>query len=219
MLAAIRTLYVATTNPGKLREFAGAAASHGVSVLALPNLQRIPACEEDGSTFEENARKKALHFAAYAPGPVFADDSGICVDMLGGAPGVYSARFAGEGATDAQNNTKLLEEVRRAEIERGRAGQDNPVRSAHYVCAIALASKDELVARVEGRVSGILALEPRGTGGFGYDPYFYYPPLGKTFAELLPDEKFQVSHRGRAFRKLLDAIEALQPPAALRQSS
>lgn len=219
MQAAIRTLYVATTNPGKLREFAGAASAHGVSILAVPGLERIPACVEDGATFEENARKKALHFAAYAPGAVFADDSGICVDMLGGAPGVYSARFAGEGATDAQNNQKLLEQIERVERETRLSGAKSPARTAHYACVIALAGKAGLLATVEGRVSGTLVLQPRGTGGFGYDPYFYYPPFGKTFAELSPEVKFQVSHRGHAFRKLLEAIEAPQQQAANRQST
>ncbi len=193
------TLYLASFNPGKLREFREAARARGVSVELLPGIQNLPPCVEDGLTFEENARKKALHYSAYAEGLVFADDSGISVDALRGLPGLYSTRFAGRGADDANNNAKLLTELRRVQ------GLE---RSAHYVCVIALAQGGRALTVVEGRAHGILLDAPRGAGGFGYDPLFFFPPLSKTFAELSPEEKFAVSHRGEAFGKLLDYLKA-----------
>jgi XTP/dITP diphosphohydrolase len=215
-------LYLASSNPGKLREFSTAATARGILVESLPQFESLPACIEDGTTFEENACKKAVHYSRYGVGPVFADDSGISVDALGGAPGVFSARFAGTGATDEENNRKLLEELRRAEtlVEgwesfqaplEGRgvvpAPEYQPIRrSAHYVCVIALAQGGRILCVTEGRADGFILDEPRGTGGFGYDPYFFYPPLGKTFAELKAEEKFEVSHRGKAFRQLLDQL-------------
>jgi XTP/dITP diphosphohydrolase len=224
-------LYLASSNPGKLREFREAASARGIPVEPLPGIESLPACIEDGRTFEENARKKALHYSAYVSGPVFADDSGICVDALRGAPGVFSARFAGPVATDDENNRKLLEELRRVEGELRRvetaieglspaslraaleergiapAVEYQPIRrTAHYVCVIALAQCGQILCVTEGRADGVILDEPRGTGGFGYDPYFFYPPLGKTFAELKAEEKFAVSHRGKASRKLLDFL-------------
>ena len=217
-------LYLASSNPGKLREFSGAALARGIRVEPLPRIESLPACIEDGKTFEENARKKALHYSAYVSGPVFADDSGIKVDALGGAPGIFSARFAGPEATDNENNRKLLDELHRVETatpgsspasfrtpfeERGIATaiKDQPSRrAAHYVCVIALAQDGRILHVTEGRADGVILDEPKGTGGFGYDPYFFYPPLGKTFAELKPEEKFAVSHRGKAFRQLLDFL-------------
>jgi XTP/dITP diphosphohydrolase len=222
-------LYLASSNPGKLREFRAAAAARGMLVEPLPRIASLPACIEDGRTFEENARKKALHYSAYIAGPVFADDSGISVDALLGAPGVFSARFAGPDATDEEDNRKLLEELRRAEEElhsaEAAAASSSPEllrvpreergitlavenelssRAAHYVCVIALAHSGRILCVTEGRADGVILDEPRGAGGFGYDPYFFYPPLGKTFAELEAEEKFVVSHRGKAFRQLLD---------------
>jgi XTP/dITP diphosphohydrolase len=215
-------LYLASSNPGKLREFREAAAARGIAVEPLPGIESLPACIEDGRTFEENARKKALHYSAYVSGSVFADDSGISVDALRGAPGVFSARFARPDATDNENNRKLLEELRRVETagsgpassraaigERGipPCVENQPSRrAAHYVCVIALAQCGRILCVTEGSAHGVILDEPRGTGGFGYDPYFFYPPLGKTFAELKPEEKFAVSHRGEAFRKLLDLL-------------
>ena len=194
-------LYLASANPGKLREFRAAAVARGIAVEAVPGIESLPFCLEDGPTFEANARKKALHYSAYADGPVFADDSGICVDALGGGPGIHSARFAGPEADDTANNQRLLAELRRVEQ---RAGL-NPalMRAAHYVCVIALAERGRIITAVEGCADGIIIAAPRGSGGFGYDPHFFYAPLGKTFAELSPEEKFAVSHRGEAFRKLL----------------
>ena len=222
-------LYLASSNPGKLREFRAAAAARGVTVETLPRFAELPACIEDGMTFEENARKKAIHYSRISPGRVFADDSGLCVDVLDGAPGIHSARFAGTEATDEQNNQRLLAELRRVEtgtatnrnskIETGNSMHPSRVpnfdfrvspsschRSAHYICVIALAEAGHMVTIVEGRADGLILTEPKGAGGFGYDPYFFYPPLGKTFAEMLPEEKFVVSHRGVVFRKLLDYL-------------
>jgi XTP/dITP diphosphohydrolase len=202
-------LYLASTNPGKLREFRQGAQRYGVSVESLPNLANLPLCLEDGSTFEENARKKALFYSKTTEGTVFAEDSGLSVNVLGGGPGIYSARFAGAGATDAANNEKLLAEMRRLETSTTRVaeGPAPPGHSAHYTCAIALADRGRLVTLVQGRVEGVILESPRGSGGFGYDPLFFYPPLGQTFAELTSEEKFRVSHRGEAFRKLLEYIK------------
>ncbi len=205
-----RSLYLASSNPGKLREFRGAAAARGVVVETLPHFDDLTICVEDGATFEENARKKAVHYSRIFPGLVFADDSGLSVDALGGRPGVYSARFAGPDATDEQNNEWLLAELHRVEATwRAQAGASPQPhgrfnRAAHYDCVIALAEHGKVLTVVEGRAAGLIIDAPRGSGGFGYDPYFFYPPLGKTFAEISPDEKFPVSHRGAAFRKLLD---------------
>jgi len=205
-LAADTTLYVASSNPGKLREFREAAALRSVSVEPMPHLSQAPACFEDGSTFEANARKKAIHYSRGFSGLVFADDSGLCVDALGGAPGVYSARYAGPDATDEQNNVRLLTELHRLEAAQSRDPKIEFNRAAHYVCAIALARSGQVLATVEGRVDGVIVDEPRGSNGFGYDPYFFYPPYGKTLAEVTAEEKFAVSHRGIAFRSLLDAL-------------
>ena len=206
------SLYLASANPGKLREFREAAGALGLDVEPVPGIRRLPPCVEDGATFEENARKKSLHYSAFVDGLVFADDSGILVDALGGAPGVRSARFAAPDADDAQNNRKLLMELRSVEAASGVSRQPRETapssRAAHYICVIALAESGRILTTVEGRADGIIVDEPHGAGGFGYDPYFFYPPLGKTFAELTPKEKFGVSHRGAAFRRLLDFLRA-----------
>ena len=181
------TLYCATGNPGKLREFQLAAG--GVEIAILPGLRDLPAFLETGDTFEENAVAKALYYAPHAPGRLFADDSGLEVEALGGAPGVRSARFAGG---DEANRRALLASLR---------GVDD--RHARFVCAIALAERDHLIARFHGAVEGLIAAEPRGTQGFGYDPLFYYPPFGCTFAEVSASRKFAVSHRGQALRAML----------------
>lgn len=205
-------LYLASSNPGKLREFNHAAELRSVEVLVRPGFASLPVCIEDGSSFEENARKKAIHYSQGFEGLVFADDSGICVDALGGAPGIYSARFAGPRATDEQNNQRLLADLHQAEARHRVEAMDTPQpdkhfnRAAHYICVIALAQAGEVLTVVEGRVDGVIVDEPRGSGGFGYDPYFLYPALGKTLAEIHPEEKFAVSHRGAAFRRLLDYL-------------
>ena len=189
-------LYCATGNPGKLREFRQAAQGReGIEIEILPGFEGLPPCEETGSGFEENAVLKARHYGKYAPGPLFADDSGLEVDALGGAPGIYSARFAGSNATDEKNNRLLLERLR---------GGTN--RNARFVCAIALIEGGQLRGVFHGVVAGRITDEPRGTAGFGYDPLFYYPPFGCTFGEASPEQKFSVSHRGQALRALLDSL-------------
>jgi len=193
------TVYLASTNPGKLREFRQAADARGIEVELLPGIENLPVCVEDGNTFEANARKKALHYSQWTESLVFADDSGLCVDALGSGPGVFSARYAGPEADDETNNRKLLSEL---------AGVPRSKRSAHYDCVIALARRGKILAVVEGKAGGLIQDEPQGTGGFGYDPYFFYPPLNRTFAELSLEEKYAVSHRGKAFKKLLNYLQS-----------
>jgi XTP/dITP diphosphohydrolase len=213
------TLFLASTNPGKLREFQDAAAGMDVIVRPVPGISDLPPCVEDGCTFEANARKKALHYAAHRDGLIFADDSGLSVEALNGAPGVYSARFSGPGATDESNNRKLVlhlhrEAAQRADPESLRVTVGPaPLAGfpAHYTCVIALAEGERILTIVEGGCDGVILDSPHGHGGFGYDPYFFYPPLGKTFAELTPEDKFRVSHRGIAFRKLLESLSEALP--------
>lgn len=193
-------VYCATTNPGKLREFRLAAATFGqgrVQVEALPQMDGIPAPAETGRTFEENATAKATYYSRYAPGPLFADDSGLEVDALGGRPGVHSARFAGPDADDEANNRKLLELL---------AGVSD--RKARFVCVIALAEAGRLLATFHGVVEGRIAEEPRGPNGFGYDPLFYFEPFQATFGEVSAEQKMLVSHRGQALRRLMEWLTA-----------
>jgi XTP/dITP diphosphohydrolase len=209
-----KLLFLASTNLGKLREFRLAAAETGIEVQPVPAMTGLPPCVEEGSTFEANARKKALYYASHTRGTVFADDSGICVDALGGAPGVHSARFSGQDATDERNNQKLISELRRQSEKPGAAsGLRVPIAyppfsgfPAHYACVIALAQGEQILTVVEGCCDGVIIDTPRGSGGFGYDSYFFYPPLNSTFGELSGEEKFRVSHRGIAFRKLLQSL-------------
>jgi len=193
-------LYAATSNAGKLAEFRVAArqASAPLLIQAVPGMASLPACVEDGLTFEENARKKAEHYSRLASGLLFADDSGLEVQALGGAPGLHSARYAGPGASDARNNDKLLAALRDLEPDR---------RQARFVCVIALAEAGCVLAVFQGAAEGVILKAPRGSNGFGYDPLFLFPPLGRTFAELSPEEKLQFSHRGRAFRALLSWLK------------
>jgi XTP/dITP diphosphohydrolase len=190
---------IATSNQGKLRDFMGAAVLHGITVEGLANFATLPEAVEDGETFEENARKKAEHYSRYAAGElVLADDSGLSVDALDGAPGVYSARYAvdemGGNKIDVANNAKLLRELGTvAEIG----------RTARFVCVISAARDGREVVHFRGAAEGSILREARGRAGFGYDPLFYFPALGKTFAELTPTEKAQVSHRGAALAKFL----------------
>jgi len=202
------TLYCATTNPGKLREFRLAAerwSGQAIAVETVPGLKEIEPPEETGATFAENAALKAVYYSRFAPGPVFADDSGLAVDALGGAPGVYSARYAGPAATDADNNALVLERMQ---------GEAN--RRARFVCVIALAAQGAVVDTFEGVVEGELLEAPRGAGGFGYDPLFYYPPFGCTLAEASAEQKLAVSHRGQAlsalFHSRFGSISSSAPP-------
>jgi XTP/dITP diphosphohydrolase len=176
-------VYCATSNPGKLREFQLAAPDF--DVRALP--KSIPPPDETGDTFEANAIEKAVAYGQHVNGYLFADDSGLEVDALNGAPGVHSARYAGAHATDAANNTLLLERLRGAEN-----------RSARFVCVIALMHEGKLVKTFRGAVEGRIIDEARGFGGFGYDPLFYCPEFGCTFGEAAIEQKMQVSHRAQA---------------------
>ena len=188
-------LYCATTNAGKLREFR-LAAGLGFEIEPL-GLQGIVPPDETGATFEENARQKALYYAPHAPGPLLAEDSGLEVDALGGAPGIYSARFAGAGATDRDNNNLLIERM---------AGVTD--RRARYVCAIAVVAQGEVQAVFRGTMEGQILTAARGEGGFGYDPYFYYPPFGATLAEVPSERTFEASHRRRALDELFSWLGA-----------
>jgi XTP/dITP diphosphohydrolase len=187
------TVYCATSNPGKLREFQAAAPDFEVRRLEAD----VPPPEEHGATFEENAVLKALYYGRFAQGYLFADDSGLEVDALGGAPGVHSARFAGPEAGDAANNALLLERL---------AGVRN--RAARFVCVIALVRDGRLVRTFRGKVEGRILEEPRGTGGFGYDPLFYHEPLGCTLGEAKLEDKMRVSHRARALAAMFDHLRA-----------
>lgn len=189
-------LLLGSSNEGKLREYA-ALAANDFSLELLPRFHELPRFSEDAPTFADNAAGKALHYSRFANEIVFADDSGLAVAALGGAPGVRSARYAGKNATDAERNAKLLAELR------GKQGEE---RRAKFVCVIAAAKAGKMLAVVSDCVEGMIAEEPRGVKGFGYDPLFYYAALGKTFAELSAAEKNQLSHRGKAFCKLRDAL-------------
>jgi len=193
-------LYCATGNAGKLREFRLAAGHAPVEIELVPGFRELPPAVEDGATFEENAIRKAQHYARYVSGPLFADDSGLEVDALGGAPGVYSARYSGPDATDKSNNRLLLENLR---------GVEN--RSARFVCAVALVDADGVIGVYHGAVEGRILDAPRGAGGFGYDPLFYYPPFDCTFGEAGEEQKFSVSHRGQALRAMLDGLKVSRP--------
>ncbi|GGA59512.1 hypothetical protein GCM10011507_08700 [Edaphobacter acidisoli] len=194
------TLYVATTNPGKLRDFA-AAANSSVTIEPLPGLKEIPAPPEDEPTFEGNARAKAVYYSQHAPGKIIlADDSGLEVDALAGAPGVRSARYAEDlnfpvppdTSTDERNNLCLLEAL-------SHIPDPHPAR---YHCVLAAARDGEIIATAHGTVEGEIQNAPRGTLGFGYDPLFYLPEQNKTMAELDAQTKLAFSHRGRALLAL-----------------
>jgi XTP/dITP diphosphohydrolase len=197
-------LYFASSNPGKLAEFRALAESYAngehasVSVDLLPRFKSLPAFEENAPTFGENALGKALYYSQLSEEILFADDSGLAVDALSGAPGVQSARYGGPHATSAQRIAKLLDELR---------GKTEAERAAHFCCVIAVIRKGLPVAIVSNRVDGVILEAPRGSSGFGYDPVFYLPALGKSFAELSAAEKNQHSHRGKAFRRMLALLD------------
>ena len=198
----MRRILIATSNPGKLRDFAGAAAPHDVEIASLANFASLPEVKEDGDTFEANARKKAEHYSRYAAGDiVLADDSGLEVDALGGAPGVHSARYAADqphlltnNTDDQANNARLLRELKKVLPEK---------RTGRFVCVIAAARDGETLAVFRGQAEGLILDRPRGSNGFGYDPLFYFPQLQKTLAQLTSEEKARYSHRGEAFRKFI----------------
>jgi len=185
--------FLASSNPGKLAEYRELARGSGVIVELLPRFAEFPAFEESAPTFAENSARKALHYSRFTDDAVLADDSGLVVAALGGAPGVHSARYAGPGATDADRVEKLLREMR------GKVGAE---RLARFVCVTALAKAGRAIAVVSDLTHGVITEEPRGAGGFGYDPVFLFEELGRTYAELTRDEKNTYSHRGKSFSKL-----------------
>ena len=199
-------LRAATSNAGKLAELLRAFAEEGAAapqfemafeIASLDGIRDIQPPEETGATYEENASLKAIYYSQFTGDPVLAEDSGLEVAALDGAPGVRSARYAGEAASDEENNAKLLRAMTGVE-ERG----------AQFVSVIAVAQRGVLLASSRGTVAGLILDAPRGKNGFGYDPLFFYPPFGRTFAEVDPERKFQVSHRGNALRRLVQALRA-----------
>jgi len=191
-------LLLATGNPGKVREIRRALEGLPLEVVSLDDVLPVPPPAERGKTFAENARAKVLYYSQRWPGPVVAEDSGLEVEALDGAPGVRSARFSAPRPSDEKNIRKVLRLL---------AGIPRPRRKARFVCVMVLAVRGRIVGEFRGEVRGRIGLAPRGASGFGYDPLFYYPPLGKTFAELPPDVKNGISHRGRAVRKLRAFVE------------
>lgn len=200
------TLLVATTNRGKLREVRAALGCLPVKIMTLDDFPRWPEPVEDAETFEGNARLKALHYARLSGGWALADDSGLEVDALGlpqsgvAAPGVRSARYAGPVRDDAANNSKLIEQL---------AGVPTERRTARFRCAIALADSEGVLATASGVLEGRIVDKPRGNNGFGYDPHFYVPEHDLTTAEMTPDQKNRISHRGQALRAIRPEIERL----------
>jgi XTP/dITP diphosphohydrolase len=193
-------LHYSSSNPGKLREFALAAkdaAALPLVVAPLPALAEIPAPAEDASSFEGNAVAKAGYYSGFSSALVLADDSGLEVEALGGEPGVHSARHAGMGASDLENNELVLRRMQ---------GQAN--RSARFVCVLALARAGQIIQTFRGTVEGEILDRMQGSNGFGYDPLFFYPPFGRSFGELAVEEKFAVSHRGKALKALLEYLHA-----------
>jgi XTP/dITP diphosphohydrolase len=190
-------LFLASSNAGKLREYVELARGSGVAIELLPRFGEFPSFEESAPTFAENSAGKALHYCRFTDEAVLADDSGLVVPALGGAPGVHSARYAGPGASDADRVRKLLREMR------DKTGAE---RRARFVCVTAVARSGRAVAVVSDLASGVITEEPRGTGGFGYDPIFLFEELGRTYAELTAEQKNVYSHRGKSFRKLLYMI-------------
>jgi XTP/dITP diphosphohydrolase len=198
-----KTLVIATKNQGKVREFKSLLEPLGFTIKCLADFAAISEIVEDGDTFYANALKKAKIAALELGLSVIADDSGLCVDALDDQPGVRSARYAGEDASDALNNQKLLTELKQRVHKDG-----GELSKARFVCALVLYNPEhEQIVNVEGTCSGFIISEPQGEGGFGYDPLFYLPEFKKTMAELTAEEKNKVSHRGSALRQLLSHLE------------
>ncbi len=197
-------LLLATTNQGKAKEIKSFLGELPLEISTLQELNLKNAFRERGQTFAENARGKSLFYSKHWQGLTLAEDSGLEIEHLKGAPGVISARFSGRLATDEKNNQKVLELMK---------GVPSEKRKARFVSCMILAQKGKIIKEIEETAEGRVASEKRGGYGFGYDPIFYYPPLGKTFAELLPEEKNRVSHRGRALKKLKEfLLEYLDSP-------
>ena len=190
-------LLIATTNPSKIEEIRTILAGLPIELQTLASYPGIPAPEETGTAFADNARQKALHYAAASHELTVAEDSGLEIDGLDGAPGVHSARF--NGTTYAEKFQRIYDQLRQRGVTAG---------SARFVCALALADRGRIIYETRRTVEGALAASPRGRGGFGYDPIFLYPPYGRTLAEVSPDEKAAVSHRGQAFRALREFLGA-----------
>ena len=190
------SIVIATRNKGKVNEIRELLKSYDIDIKGLDDFGPIPEVKEDGNTFEDNAYLKASFTAKVLGLPALADDSGLVVEALDGAPGIYSARYAGESATDQENNIKLLKEMN---------GKTN--RKAHFETAIIIAVPRGPALTYIGKVEGEIAESPEGDNGFGYDPLFYYPPMSKTFARMSPDEKNSVSHRGKAMRDLIGEFD------------
>jgi len=193
-------LLVATGNAGKLKEIRALLQDCDIEIIGLDQLDNPPEVVEDGETFTENACKKAREMAAFSGMLTLADDSGLAVDALAGAPGVHSARYAGEQGADEENNRKLLKEM---------SGVADPDRKAAFHCVMALAWPDGRCQTFDGKISGVLLHEKRGSGGFGYDPLFLVPEYGKTTAELPFEIKNRISHRGAALRQVVPILKEL----------
>jgi len=196
-------LLIATSNRGKFREVRALLGGTEFDLLSLADFSELPEALEDGTTFEENACKKALHYQRLTAVPTLADDSGLEVDILGGAPGVHSARFAGRQGDDAANNAKLVSLVKGVPLER---------RTARFRCVMALANEGRIIATSQGSVAGLIVDDPRGDKGFGYDPHFLLPQLDLTKSQLSLEVKNQLSHRGQALRAILPEIRQLWQP-------
>ncbi len=193
-----KKLFLASGNPGKLNEFRALAEGHDLALELLPGFGDLPEFPETAPTFAENAAGKALYYSRHCDGLVFADDSGLVIPALNGAPGVLSARYAGPGASNEQKIAKLLQELR------DKRGAE---RAAYFVCVIAVARHGGARVVVSGKVEGDILEAPRGRGGFGYDPIFYFPALQRSFAELTSEEKNEHSHRGKAFRRMMEVLD------------
>ncbi|MFH2093281.1 MAG: XTP/dITP diphosphatase [Pseudomonadota bacterium] len=191
-------LVLATTNQGKTREIKALLNGFDIEIKDLSDFGPIPEVIEDGKTFDDNAYLKASFTARVLGYPVMADDSGLCVESLDGAPGVFSARYAGQDATDADNVQKMLADLK-----------DSKNRNAAFKCVISIAVPTGAALTYEGECKGVITTEPAGENGFGYDPLFYYPDLGRTFAQLSMEEKSQVSHRGKALKQVADEMDKI----------
>ncbi len=194
----VTTLVIATKNKGKTAEIRNLLKDFPVNIMNIADFGPIPPVEENGTTFDENAYKKASFTSRVLGFPALADDSGLIVDALGGAPGVYSARYAGEKASDDERCAKLLQEM-----------EGKTDRKAAFECVISIAVPTGPALTYEARCEGLIVEKPAGSNGFGYDPIFYYPPLNKTFAELTIEEKSKVSHRGKALGEIISEFDNL----------
>lgn len=193
----IAVVLLASSHRGKLREYRRLAVSAAIELDLMPDFQKLPRFDESAPTFAENSAGKALHYSQFTSELVLADDSGLVIPALGGAPGVQSARYAGPDATDADRTQKLLKEME---------GMQGGQRRARFVCVISLACEGRTLAVTSDFTEGVLTAEPQGKQGFGYDPIFFSHDLGRTFAEISEEEKNRLSHRGKAFRKMLEIL-------------